>query len=355
MSIGSRDWALSPLEVGGTASPVWQITNTTPYSVARSWTRGARGEHVWLVAVKATFALGAQGVRLAEKQPEPLLLPEHRGEPASSSLRYEADLTDEKPKTDIVINGTAYSPKGRPHAEILVGARIGAIQKGLKVVGDRVWDRSLAGIRLSAPKPFTSMPIVYERAYGGADLRDPDPQKHRHEARNPIGCGFALKKDHRVGMSAPNILSLEGDGLTQPVGFGPIPSHWSPRHEHWGTFDEAWIRERKPLLPTDYRAAALQCAPDDQQSGAPMVGGESVRLINLTPSGQLDFVLPRIQLTFQTRFGARRIRHEGRLHTVVIEPDELALRMTWLARLECHDDAESLDETLVRQVKATSP
>ena len=321
--------------------------------MARTWSRGADGEHLWLVAVKATFQLGVAGggVRLAQPQQEPRLLPEYRGEPGASSLRYEADLSDEKPTTDVVINGSAHSPGGKRRPEVRVGVRIGALQKGLKVVGDRVWDRTLTGVGLSAPQPFVSMPIVYERAYGGTDTRDPDLLRHGHEARNPVGCGYALKSAHRLGMSAPNILPLEGDELARPVGFGPIASHWSPRREQWGTFDDAWMKRRKPFLPNDYQPAALQCAPEDQRPAAPFMGGESARLINLTPSGQLDFELPRLQLAFQTRFGAKRVRHQGRLHTVLIEPDDDLICLTWVARLACLENAEALDETVVSEAR----
>ena len=93
---------------------MWAITNRTPYKVGKTWGRDKDGVHEWIVAVKGTFDIKPDGtLALADKQLDPLLLPEYNGEAGASSLRYDADLVSPKPTTDVVLNGTAYAPKGR--------------------------------------------------------------------------------------------------------------------------------------------------------------------------------------------------------------------------------------------------
>lgn len=329
------------------------LINRTPYAAERTWLRDRDGQHVWIVAVKATYELSVDGqLRLADEQLPPLLAPKYRGEPGHSSLLYEADLTGEKPGTDVILNASAYTPDSKPLREILVGLRIGDMQKVLMVRGESIWEPGLLrGIRPSEPKPFVSLPIVYERAFGGLDTSSQDPRQHRLEARNPVGRGFASSPASLVGKPAPNVTYPNDGVIPRPAGFGALASYWSPRRELWGTFDEAWMRGRRPLLPLDYSSHALLCAPADQRPTGYLRGGERVRLVHLTPTGQIEFELPRIGLRFQTRFGSRRVEHHARISTVVIEPDAARLLMTWHTALPCHQDAEDLDETFITEAR----
>src|SRR5438045_9584654 len=97
---------------------MWAIKNHTPYAATGMWGRDKDGVHEWIVAIKGTFDIKRDGrLALADEQPVPLLLPEYHGEAGESSLRYEADLVGMKPTTDILLNGTAYAPGGRPAHE----------------------------------------------------------------------------------------------------------------------------------------------------------------------------------------------------------------------------------------------
>ena len=220
---------------------MWSITNHTPYKVESTWGRDKDGVHEWIVAVKGTYDIKADGsLELAAEQIEPLLAPEYNGDPGLSSLRYDADLVAPKPTTDVVFNATAYAPKGRPSTDFLVGVKVGSVQKMIRVKGNRIWSKGLLGGASSA-EPITQLPIVYERAYGGYDHQDPDPKRHRMDPRNPVGRGVVAQSSHRVGQVMPNFEypggSLEKAG---PAGFGAIDSFWSPRREFNGTYDQAW-------------------------------------------------------------------------------------------------------------------
>ena len=330
---------------------MWSITNHTPYKVKKTWGRDKDGVHEWIVAVKGTYDIKADGkVVLADEQLDPLLAPEYNGEAGVSSLRYDADLVAPKPTTDVLVIGTAYAPKGRPSKDFLVSLRVAGIEKVIRVVGNRRWKRGLVGLTPSATEPIATLPIIYERAYGGYDHTDPDPKKQRMDPRNPVGCGVVAKREHQLGQSLPNVEypkgSIEKSG---PAGFGAIDSHWSPRRELMGTYDKAWQQNRLPLLPEDWDPHSLLCSPLDQRPDTHLFGGEDVELTNLTPNGVLRFVLPKVRCTFSTRIDGRKEEHRSRLSTVVIEPDYPRVMMVWLTSLACRTNIEYLEETVVRE------
>jgi hypothetical protein len=330
---------------------MWAITNRTPYAVERNWRRNKDGVHEWLVAVRGTFDIKPRGrLELADEQPEPLLAPEYNGEPGLSSLRYDADLFGAKPSTDVLLNGTAYAPKGRPSTEFLVSLRLGWLHKSIKVVGQRKWERGVLGNGPSSIEPVTQVPIVYERAYGGFDQADGDPKNQRMDSRNPVGCGLLAKE----GQPLPNFEDPHGRlEKAGPAGFGVLDCYWSPRRELHGTYDDAWQQSRFPLVPDDWDPRSLLCSPADQRPATYLEGGEPVELINLTPDGTMRFALPKVRLTFRTFFstvfGPRAHDHEGRLATVIIEPDEPRVIMVWQSSLVCRANAEYLDRTIVRE------
>ena len=330
---------------------MWAVTNRTPYKVGRVWGRDKDGVHEWIVAVKGTFDIKLDGsLRLADEQLEPLQLPEYNGDAGVSSLRYDADLVSAKPTTDVVINGTAYSPKGRPSVDFLVSVRVARIQKTIRVRGHRWWKRGLFGLRPSTTEPITELPIIYERAYGGYDQTDPDPKKQRIDPRNPVGCGLVAKSKNRIGRALPNFEYPKGKlEKAGPAGFGAIDSYWSPRHELQGTYDEGWQKDRYPLLPNDWDPHSLLCSPPDQRPKNHLHGGELVELENLTPNGKLRFTLPTAYLRFLTHIDNRTEEHERRLATVIIEPDYPRLIMVWQSVLAVRNDGDYLDETVVTE------
>ncbi|MGW8392271.1 DUF2169 family type VI secretion system accessory protein [Pseudoduganella sp. HUAS MS19] len=330
---------------------MWAVKNRTPYEAAGGWGRDKNGVHEWIVVVKGTFDITADGrTVLAQEQIAPLLAPEHHGAPGSSSLRYEADLVAAKPTTDILLNGTACAPEGRPSTEFAIGMSVGPVRKVLRVTGERHWERGVLGVRPSVTSPVERLPIMYERAYGGYDRHDPDPAKHRLEARNPVGCGLASAGLRQPGQPLPNFSYPDGSvEQAGPAGFGALDCSWSPRRELAGTYDERWQQQRMPLLPEDWEPHSLQCAPADQRPPAPLRGGEAVNLVNLTPGGLLRFALPKIHLTFNTLIDGRTIEHRARVASVIIEPDYPRVIMVWQSVISCPGDIDYLEDTIVRE------
>lgn len=331
---------------------MWALSNRTAYAADRNWARDKNGNHHWIVAVKVTFDVAPNGaLKLADEQIPPLIAPEFHGDPAVTSLKYESDLLAVKPGTDVLLNAQAYAPKGRPVSSVGVFLRVEHISKQLVVYGERLYSQGVTGLTTSAPQAFASCPILYEYAFGGSDLRDPNPARQRTDVRNPVGRGVVSNASSLVHQRAHRIEYTKGDPTrTGPAGFGPLASHWSPRIELAGTYGDAWAKNKKPLLPDDYDPRHALCAPADQRVEPWLRGGELVELVNLNADGAMRFELPRLFFTYTTRFGSRREEHRGHLATVIIEPDERRLMTVYQTSLKvARRDVASLDETIIRE------
>jgi len=337
------------------------LDNQTPYAAERNWVLDKNAAKSWVVAIKATFDILPDGTtKVADKQEEPLYGEEYLGEPGKSSIRYDADLVGPKKKTDVILNGHAYAPAGKPVTETTVTMKVHTITKQLRVFGDRRWERGVLGLSMAPPEPFEKMPLIYERAFGGWDTKPEKPADQRLEARNPIGAGFAIAAEHLVDQPLPNVedpkhLISSWRDRPPPAGFGVVASYWIPRLKYGGTYDDKWQKERLPLLPEDFDERFFQSAPEDQQVPGFLRGGEQVELTNLSPEGQLKFRLPRIYPGFVTRFGRDRVDHGARLHTVILEPDHPRVIMVWHTSLPCPNSrVDYLDQTVIFEKEIVS-
>jgi hypothetical protein len=329
---------------------MWQIDNRTPFAAERGWVRDRDGAEVWLVAVKATYDIGRDGVTsIAAEQPPVLRLPEHYGEPGKSSIKYDADLVLTKRTTDILVVGHACVPNAAAAGELDVGFRVGSVKKVLRVFGDREWGRILP----TTPRLFERVPLIYERAYGGVDPVSDHPESD-WDARNPVGTGYGGATGSRLpNVEYPQQLIVSGSDRPVPAGFGVVASHWKPRAGFAGTYDDRWMKTRQPLLAEDLDDRYFQSAPPDQQAPQFLLGGEPVALHHLTLSGDLRFALPTIHLGFETQFtdGANVIHQSRRLHTVILEPDVPRVSLVFHTALRCHWKVQQLLRTTIRLKK----
>jgi hypothetical protein len=313
------------------------LENHTPFSAATLIVPDQDGQEVLILVFAATFAAKAGTLVVADDQSPIRPADEYRGDPATSSLRYESDCVIEKPRVDILVNGSAYAPKGRPAREISIELRVGDIRKELVVSGDRSWRRTPVGEVPSTPEPFSTMPIVFERAFGGTDKRNPDPANQSYDMRNPVGVGYrgARSSDPSVETEVPNLeypserVRLPSDNW-KPASLGVVGRSWEPRIRYAGTYDARWLERQWPLLPLDFDARFCQCAPDDQQSSTVM-GGDIVMVRNMTPEGIWTFALPSLTAPVRFYFDDRKTTHDLRVDTVFIEPD--LKRVTLTARI----------------------
>lgn len=325
---------------------MWAVVNQTRFKADRAFARDADGAEIWIVAVRATFQFNEHGeISLAEKQQDVCLAPKYFGEPGKSSLKYDMDLVRVKSGTDILLHASAHAPNGEPATSVDVGWSIGPLSKQLRVIGDRTYQRGPLGLTPSRPAPFTTLPIRYERALGGLLATQPDAPR---DPINTVGVGRAPILEGPVPnceFLGESFLSTKAKSLVP--GFGPIPCNWPPRVKLAGTYDDAWKKDRQPLVPVDFQNDYFRCAPADQQVAGFLQGGEEVVLRNLTPEGEVSFQLPRVTLGFTTHIDGGTQQHRAQLHTVILEPDDRRLVMVWQTSLPCHHTLYTLKQTTV--------
>lgn len=299
------------------------VDNHTPFIADKYVLPDNDGQEAVLIVLAATFAAApGDALKPADEQAPIQEKDGHRGDPASTSVRRENDLALEKPLVDVLLNAQAYAPRGQTTTSVEVQVNVGDIRKKLLVRGDRRWTALLGP---TSPEPFTKMPIIWERAYGGIE---PDSSAPAVERRNLIGVGHrgARSADPDIRTEVPNIEypNSQMGSRTQrvdPAGLGAVARGWLPRIQYAGTYDAAWLANRWPLAPADFDPRFNQAAPADQQSGT-IRGGEEVELRNLTPDGLWRFRLPRLDVPVRLFYDDRQAEISLRLDTVLIEPDD---------------------------------
>ena len=214
------------------------------------------------------------------------------------------------------------------------------MHKQFDVVGDRVWRSDMFETVATEPEPFTIMPLSYDAAFGGLDNLSPDPSKHEAWSSNPIGRGFfpessgsQIDNKRLPNTEEPGKPVASPKGNYVPMGFGPIGRAWQPRPRYAGTYDQDWIDNVFPFLPSDFDDRYYQCAPLDQQVEY-LRGGEEVTLLNLTPQGETAFRLPRreVPVTFFLKSYEEK-EVDAVCDTLIIEPDLGRFVMVWRAAL----------------------
>ena len=330
---------------------MWELRNNTPFEAEWMAAIDKDGRRRFVVVVKATFDIQPDGTTVKAEEPLPINpAPEYWGEPGASSLKVDADLVPPKPGTDLYVVGNAIAPEGKPITDMTVSLKSPKGIKSLRVVGDRTWTRSMVGtVELGLPTPFVEMPITYERAHGGYDQKDPDPGGHRLDPNNPVGTGFFTAEAHKVGELAPNIEWIQR-AHPGPAGFGPVCVDWAPRTKYQGTYDAAWIEERKPLLPLDYDERHRLCAPEDQQFVPHLRGGETIAVSGMHEEGVVRFEVPKHYFAFTTRIGDKEHEHRAKLATVVVFPNDRRVTLTWQTSLSCHREFDDIDYTRIREL-----
>lgn len=339
------------------------LNNATPFAADQTFLADRDGRDTYVVCLKGTFDVGADGTVAPAKAQVPVdHAPRPRDPATPSSLLADCDFDFLKPGTDVVLLGHAINPDPAGKGEVVVGLKLGPIEKRLRVTGERIWLHSAAGPVLSAPAPFGERPVIWENAFGGMDRGQPDATDW--EERNPVGTGFATDNRGIEGLRAPSVLTMDGayanwGDRPAPAGLGPVARHWLPRRSHAGTYDEAWQKTRAPLWARDLDPRFFMAAPADQQCVPHLRGGEEVRIVNMTPGGFLGFRLPGVRPYANIRIGRARQAIRMWLSTVAIHPGAIPsggaqVVVSWLGALACQGKREKIlsidiwDKPLVR-------
>ncbi len=227
---------------------------------------------------------------------------EHTGEPGYSATLWETDFAFRKPHTEVIAQGAAYAPGGRPAERVRVGIKVGDWLKQFDVVGYREWRNAGVAVLPTQPVPFTRTQFSYDTAFGGPDRLDPDDPQPNVYLPNPVGRGFATPRnqDRINGLALPNTQAV-GQEIRSPyedyapMALGPMGRGWPDRIRYGGTYDENWVDNIFPFLPPDFDERYYQSAPQDQWM-PPLRTGASVVIVGMTPSGREEFTLPDVNL-----------------------------------------------------------
>jgi hypothetical protein len=229
------------------------------------------------------------------------------------------------------------------------------------VTGDRIWRDG----RPSDPRPFESMPLVWERAFGGS---------HRQgdvvlsEERNPVGRGFAgeppageqndqLPPPSLEGQPLPNIEDPEAPlheagQKPAPVCLAPIAASWLPRRAFAGTYDENWQRNRAPYLPDDFDPRFLQCAAPGLAFDRYLTVGEQVHVSGASQDGPIAFTIPDPRLIVTVTICGASEEPPAHLETVSIEPDDNRVCLTWRASQPCDRRVLKVEKIVVSRTRS---
>lgn len=333
-----------------------EIKNATGFSYGMTVAGDEQAVPQFVSIVQAEYSFSAAGeIELLAEQAAPNIGGEWYGDPAESSIRLEPQFAFVKPATDVVLIGHAHAPHVGA-TNVQVGIMVGPVRKVAQVTGDRHLFTKLGMSTMSDPEPFEQIPLVYERAFGGWDRRDEDPNRHTCEARNPVGTGFrsgsAGAEDE---LAVPNIEDPEGlfrsyGDTPAPTGFGFVGFNWQPRAAFAGTYDQAWDEQRKPLLPEDFDRRFFNAASPGLIAPGYLAGDEPVVLLGVTPEGRVAFQLPRVAppvCVVHTR-GRKVTALPTNLDTLIVDADRQVLTLQWRASLPLRD---GIHEVVAVEVK----
>jgi hypothetical protein len=261
-----------------------------------------------------------------------------------------------KPSTDVLVQGSAFSTRG-PVRMLDTAVSVGPLRKRVRAWGERtIQVLPGGGLSFSRPEPFTEVPITWELAYGGRDEhaekrllaprkafapRGAEGRRTFAYPRNRWGRGYHLNVDveRLEGQPAPRLETPE-EPIDPARLLAESPRDWKerPTAACYGPMDcttfprAAWML-RPPGTPLDARIA--NCASPGL-SGARLQGGERISLWNLHPTREvLEIDLPgdRPRLLLEPP-GCGIDDLPALLQTVLIEPAEERVTLTWAAALD---------------------
>jgi hypothetical protein len=214
------------------------VVSTCPFRAASLLWQSRPGNWILTVIAKGTFRLQPEESPLADEQDEINEDDTYWGGDKTRSVYAPGDLVPYKPRADVLLVGSAFSPRKEPVRSLVARLIVGDVDKSIEVFGERTLTRDG---QLREGFPFAKMPVRYERGPQGT-IQLPNLQ--------------------------PRVLSISSpEDAIPPVGFGPIAPSWPARRAMLGrqaaSFPQPGWNERP--IPEGVPAAYFNAAPGDQQ------------------------------------------------------------------------------------------
>jgi hypothetical protein len=132
------------------------------------------------------------------------------------------------------------------------------------------------------------------------------------------------------------------------AGFGAIDGHWAGRACFAGTFDAAWREKQRPRLPLDLDPRFFSAASPGLGSAVSLFGELEVELVHVSTEPVLRFRLPDVRVQVDFQLAGRLHERRAELWTIVLEPDERRVTMSWGARCRVEQRRSSSDRIEIR-------
>lgn len=302
-----------------------------------------------VAVVKATLDLVPGGTAtLAAAQSEIVATEELFEDAYGNSCRYPSDLAPVKPMADILVTGSCHPPGGRAQ-RCDVTVEVGAWRKSIAVFGNRYWMAAPGAqhIDMTEPRSFSHMPLRYELALG-------DPS----DEANPYGRGFEKERtaEGRVYWPLPNLeypdrLLASPEDRPPPAGLTPLSEILPERQRRHGTYDEVWMRRRRPYPPDDLDWTLYNAAPEDQRLPEFLAGDERIRLVHMHPAHpvvdtRLPGVAPHVYLHCHHAGQPRWNPVPLRLDTLWIDAEALQAVLVWRGRARLPRHREQAEDVV---------
>lgn len=288
-----------------------RIANPTVLPAKLAVSPGERGEAgVGALIAKATFRFDGRGQVEAETQaPIPLF---DKDVETPLGLLPADTLGRSSERFEVMLLGCAHAPGQRSTTELRVRLQVGSEQREMAVFGDRVWESGADGTpRIGAPAPFTSMPLVYERAFGGSVpvQIDADSVLDVFEPINKRGVGF----------DAEMWASAVGQMLRAPAGYPRLTGYRRrlPNLEDPRALIQSWSDAPEPVgwAPVYLDTAVGQL---------PLIRRESQRLEDARARGEEDAQRRHDELVQSPEPGPDGVLHRAHPDWIIDTPPEHA-------------------------------
>lgn len=336
-----------------------QINNNTPFIAELHPFSDVHGRDYAVALVKGSFLVDPKSNTLvvSEQQVEVKYADEFYAEPGKSSIKYPSDISLVKGATDVLLIGHAYAPNEQAVRALEITLSIDSFTKTVRILGDRVWQKSHSSWQATLPREFTQIPLCYENAFGGTFTVDSDPDSEEVYDQNPFGKGFITEDNkHFEGMALPNIedprcLLNDPYKKLKPAGFGAIGRDWQPRLALAGTYDKEWQEQRMPLLPLDFNPQFFSCAHPDLRIQPLLKGGEFVSISNVCKTtDRFAFNIPTDKIIITASIRKQESTYVAQMDTLLIEPDENRVVVTWRVAIPCTRKFLYIDSITIKRV-----
>lgn len=321
------------------------------------------GKTIISVLAKRTYTITNGKVEVASEQ-LPFIESDEFENPDQfmySEVLAETDLIPYKIYPDVIVAGKAYTPNEKRAYHLDCSVRVGPLQKMVRVFGNRVAEwKTLKGLVISDPEPFTEMELGYKNAYGGI-AKSKDGTVYSYYP-NPIGKGFHLKggiedvseikvphlEDPDSPVTADSLVLSHSDRWKEaprPVSFGYTRRNFFPRYTYAGILPEMLegaADEYKKLqgdtsgemIPPKLDFRVYQGASEGLW-GADLRGNEQVQLTFFDKEDpNFTFVLPGDIPRMSVDIGKGNEELKPVIHTVFINMEKKSMYMLWRGYIE---------------------